>query len=81
MPRYPIKGGGITKLSELIIDADKDWATFGIFNVKELAAGQAIGSVLSKDPVTGIMVGVNPGTAAFMLMTKGVSHLPAYGSY
>lgn len=36
---------GITKLSELIIDADKNWAAKGISNIKEVAAGMAHGDV------------------------------------
>lgn len=36
---------GITKLSELIIDADKDWGSYGISNLKELAAAMAHGDI------------------------------------
>jgi len=39
------KGGGITKLSELVIDADKAWAGMGISNIKELAAAMAHGDI------------------------------------
>lgn len=72
---------GVSKLSELDIDSDKDFGGFGIYNVKELVPGQAIGSLISKDPVTLKLAAVDPGTAAFMLMTKDVGHLPAYGTY
>ena len=41
--------GGITKLSELIIDADKVWADKGISSIKELAAGMVKGDILVHD--------------------------------
>jgi len=41
--------GGISKLSELTIDADKNWAAMGISNLAYLAAGQTKGSVLAHD--------------------------------
>lgn len=37
--------GGITKLSELEIDADKDWLAQGITNIKEIAASMAKGDL------------------------------------
>lgn len=37
---------GARRLSELVIDTDKDWATSGITNVKELAATMAKGDIL-----------------------------------
>ncbi len=42
-----IKGAaGITKLSELTIDADKDWGAFGITNLKSIAAGMVSGDTV-----------------------------------
>ena len=72
---------GITKLSELTIDADKDMAGKGLFNLKELAAGQTIGSILYKDPATGVLAYLTPGVISFMLMTRDVGYSPHYGSY
>ena len=41
-------GGGITKLSELTIDADKDWQQKGITNIKEIASSMAQGDMVFK---------------------------------
>jgi hypothetical protein len=38
--------GGITKLSELDIDANKDWQGHGVTNIAYLAAGMTRGSLL-----------------------------------
>ena len=38
--------GGITKLSELEIDADKDWQGHGVTNIAHLAAGMTKGSLV-----------------------------------
>ena len=41
MPRYPL--AGITNLSELVIDANKDWAGHTLTNIKKaVAAGQPL---------------------------------------
>ena len=40
---------GIKKLSQLIIDADKNWQLKGISNIKELAAGMQAGDILAHD--------------------------------
>jgi hypothetical protein len=37
-----LSGGGITKLSELIIDADKDWNAKKISNVAEISVGDVV---------------------------------------
>ena len=43
---YPPQGAaGVTKLSELVINADKDWQGYGISNLKEIVAGMAHGDV------------------------------------
>ncbi|GAJ23279.1 unnamed protein product, partial [marine sediment metagenome] len=36
---------GITKISELEIDADKDWDGKGISNIKEIAEAMATGHI------------------------------------
>lgn len=46
MPRYPLAAAGITKLSELTIDADKDWGAHNITNLAGLAAGMAAGDTV-----------------------------------
>ena len=80
---YPPQGitAGVTKLSELTIDCSKDWQAYGITNLKELAAGMGIGYFLAKDPATGVLVGIPPGTATFELFTKGAGNLPKWDSY
>jgi hypothetical protein len=72
--------GGVTKLSQLEIDVDKDWQGFGITNLKELAAGQAIGSVLFCG-ASGVLESLSPGTSAFELFTKGIGNAPKWDSY
>ena len=51
---------GITKLSELQIDADKDWQGYGVTNLKELASGMQRGDVVRSDGVK--LVKLSPGT-------------------
>ncbi len=79
---FLVKGGGVTALSALTIDADKDWAAMGISNIKELAAGMVIGDVLVFDGTR--LVVIHPGTATHVLTSAGPGDLPAYapgGSY
>ena len=68
-----IKGGGITKLSELTIDADKNWAAMGISNIKELAAAMQKGDFLYKGP-GGILVKLSPGPIGDELTSQGLGH-------
>ncbi len=37
------------KLSELVIDQDKDWAAFAMTNVKEIAEGMSKGDIVYHD--------------------------------
>lgn len=62
-------GVGITKLSELEIDADKDWQAKGIFNIKELASGMGIGDILQHNG--SILAKFSPGTANYVLTSEG----------
>ena len=43
--------GGISKLSELVIDADKNWAGKKLTNCGGLAAGMAMGHILQHNGV------------------------------
>ncbi len=61
--------GGISKLSELEIDADKDWQGKGIANIKEVAAGMAIGDIIQHDGVK--LVRLPPGMANYVLTSEG----------
>ena len=66
-------GVGITKLSELEIDADKDWQAKGIFNIKELASGMGIGDILQHNG--SILAKHSPGTATYVLTAKGLGKM------
>ncbi len=72
-----VKGGGITKLSELTIDADKTWAATGISNIKEIVAGMAEGDMIYYDGAK--LVKITPGVISSELLTKGPSHPPEWG--
>ena len=60
---------GVTKLSELQIDDDKDWNGFGITNLKELAVGMGTGDVLTHNG--SILVKLSQGNIGDELATQG----------
>ena len=64
--------GGISKLSELQIDADKDWQGKGIANIKEMAAGMAVGDIVQHNGVR--LVRLPSGTANYVLTSEGALH-------
>ena len=68
--------GGISKLSELEIDVDKDWQAFGISNIKELAAAMTRGDILVRDD--DVLVRILPGTIGHVLTSSGPLHLPVW---
>lgn len=69
--------GGITKLSQLTIDAGKVWAGMGISNIKEIALGMTRGDILYHDGTK--LVKLSPGPiVGSQLKTKGVSAPPIY---
>lgn len=74
MPRYPL--AGITNLSQLNIDADKDWAGKGITNLKEVAALMARGDLVVRG--TTVLVRVPPGLSGTILTSAGPGNLPAW---
>jgi len=69
--------GGITKLSDLIIDADKDWQGFGISNIKEAAAAMAKGDV----PIRGnaILETFIPGPIGRRVTSADAGNTPTWG--
>jgi len=75
MPRYPLQG--ISALSQLTIDADKDWATKGISNIKELAAAMVLGDLVVRGP-GGVLVRLSPGVANTVLTSSGPGALPTW---
>ena len=61
--------GGISKLSELEIDADKDWGGKGITNIKEIAEAMAIGYLTQQNGTK--LVNLQPGVANLVLTSQG----------
>lgn len=65
-----LKKSGITKLSELIIDADRDWGDRGISNLGGLAAGMEKGDLLQRG-ASGVMERLSPGAIGNELTSLG----------
>lgn len=65
--------GGITSLSELIIDADKDWQAKGITNIKEIAASMAKGDLAVRGNT--VLVKFAPSTIGLVLTSAGPGHM------
>ncbi|MDD5510606.1 MAG: hypothetical protein PHI12_07350 [Dehalococcoidales bacterium] len=70
------KGGGVTTLSALTIDADKDWVLKGISNLKEVVAGMVTGDLIQFDGV-GINI-LSPGPIGTILTTNGIGALSTW---
>ncbi len=68
-----------TKLSELIVDVDKDWGGWGIDNIKGIAAGLAHGDLYYRGP-TG-MDRLPAGTSGTFLQTSGPNRILRWRSY
>lgn len=68
--------GGISKLSQLTIDADKIWLDKGISNIKEIVLGMTIGDIAFFDGTR--LVKLSPGPLGSELKTKGPGHDPIY---
>lgn len=62
-----VSTGGITKLSQLTIDADKDWQLKGISNIKELALAMVRGDLLVHD---GVRIIRFPASVANLVLTS-----------
>lgn len=60
---------GISKLSELQIDADKDWEGKGISNLKELSSDMQKGDMIYRSPDT--LVKLSPGPISYELTSSG----------
>jgi len=65
--------GGISKLSELEIDTDKDWQSRGITNLGGVAAGMATGHVVQRNGDK--LQTLPPGPAHTVLTSEGPGHL------
>lgn len=68
--------GGITRLSELIIDADKNWQAMGISNLEELALGMTKGDFAVKGDA--VLQRLQPTTIGYVLTSAGPLHIPSW---
>ncbi len=68
--------GGITRLSELIIDADKNWQGMGISNLEELTLGMARGDLAVRGDA--ILRRLQPSTIGYILTSAGPLHIPSW---
>ena len=68
--------GGITRLSELTIDADKNWLVKGISNIREVAAALTVGDMILSNGA--VIVALNPGSIGTVLTTQGLGALPIW---
>ncbi|MDD5539699.1 MAG: hypothetical protein PHG61_03305 [Candidatus Marinimicrobia bacterium] len=64
---------GITKLSELLIDADKDWNAKGITNIKQVAALMSKGDILQRGDT--ILQRLAAGPDGYVLTAAGPGKL------
>ena len=64
---------GVTRLSQLAIDADKDWGYHGISNLKGLANGMQRGDILQRG-VSGVLEKLSPGPIGFEITSNGPGH-------
>lgn len=67
---------GITKLSELIIDTDKDWNGHVLTNCGGLASGMGKGDLLVHDG--SVLVALSPGAIGHELTDGGPGHTPSW---
>jgi len=67
---------GITKLSELEIDTDKDWQAKGIINLKQVAALMSRGDIILKD--TNVLIRLSAGPEGYVLTSAGSGKLPSW---
>ena len=67
---------GITRLSQLEINADKDWQAKGISNLLEIASSMTKGDMLVRSD--DIIVKISPGSAGTKLTTQGPGALPEW---
>lgn len=67
---------GISKLSQLQIDADKDWAAFGITDLKQLALAMAKGDLVVRGDT--VLIRLQPSTIGRVLTSAGPLHIPSW---
>ena len=74
-----IKGNAVSVLSQLAIDADKDWGGKAITNLKGLAIGMTQGDLFFRGPA--VIQRLAPGIAGQFLLTRGAAANPEWGDY
>jgi hypothetical protein len=67
---------GITKLSELQIDSDKNWNTKGITSIKEVAAAMSRGDIVVRGD--SVLVRLAAGADGYALTSQGQGKLPVW---
>lgn len=68
---------GIKFLSQLGIDADKDWNAKGISDLKELALGMVQGDIIVRG-AGGVLIRLPPGIANMVLTSNGPGNIPSW---
>ena len=68
---------GVSQLSQVGIDADKEWSGFGISNIKEVVAGMSVGDIIYHDGNR--IQKLTPGPIGSELITLGAGHNPKWG--
>ena len=66
-----------SKLSEVDVDCDKDWAVKGITSLKQLAVGMAKGNLAYFNGTE--LVKITPGSVGTELITHDVGFAPTFG--
>lgn len=68
---------GIERLSQLQIDAPKDWLGYGITNLQEVAALMDTGDIAVRGN-GGILVRLRPGVSGYVLTSTGALQMPTW---
>lgn len=66
---FDTRGGGVTKLSQLEIDADKDWGLYGLHNLAYVADAMQTGDSVQHNG--GILTRLPPTDIGDELMSQG----------
>lgn len=67
---------GIDRLSQLLIDADKDWNTKGITDIKQVVAAMSTGDLIVKGDT--ILTNLAAGVAGYVLTSTGTFKIPTW---
>lgn len=67
---------GIDRISQLIIDVDKDWLTRGITNIKQVAASMSRGDLVVRD--NSVLVRIQAGPLNYVLTSTGPGKKPVW---